>query len=576
MQKLRWLAILMGVTILGITGFQGYWLNDNYEREKQNLEIKTNSLFHQTILRLQSSKLNLNKLVLQFDSVADPAGANVLVRPRTSSKMKDSLRPVRKDPPITMINLLQEKIRTSGGDTGKTRAYIISGKNGPIQKIGTDSLPGIHHGNFNSKIESIDITSDSFFHQEVDREMKRSKSKTPGKIVTITYDGNNRKADSVFANMPEGVVIENHGQPMMDGEEIFTRRMPSEMRQNKAVFRFLSNVDSISVKDSVTVREVALAYNDKLKAEKIKGLAFAVSRLDSSFANSPSPNEVTIGFAQPLVYHLSLENKVSYILKKLSLPILFSILLVGITVISFVLLYRNLVKQKRLSELKNEFISNITHELKTPIATVGVAIEALKNFNAIQDPQRTKEYLDISQNELQRLSLLVDKVLKLSMFEKKEMELKKEQFDCKQLTEEVMNSMRVQFEKYHAKVGLYAEGDNFIVDADKLHITSVIYNLLDNALKYSRENPVIDVLLKANPENIELSVRDNGIGIESAYKEKIFDKFFRVPTGDKHNIKGYGLGLSYVAEVIKRHQGNVRVESELGKGSTFVAKFPYA
>jgi len=397
MQKLRWLAILMGVTILGITGFQGYWLNDNYEREKQNLEIKTNSLFHQTILRLQSSKLNLNKLVLQFDSVADPAGANVLVRPRTSSKMKDSLRPVRKDPPITMINLLQEKIRTSGGDTGKTRAYIISGKNGPIQKIGTDSLPGIHHGNFNSKIESIDITSDSFFHQEVDREMKRSKSK--------------------FANMPEGVVIENHGQPMMDGEEIFTRRMPSEMRQNKAVFRFLSNVDSISVKDSVTVREVALAYNDKLKAEKIKGLAFAVSRLDSSFANSPSPNEVTIGFAQPLVYHLSLENKVSYILKKLSLPILFSILLVGITVISFVLLYRNLVKQKRLSELKNEFISNITHELKTPIATVGVAIEALKNFNAIQDPQRTKEYLDISQNELQRLSLLVDKVLKLSMFE---------------------------------------------------------------------------------------------------------------------------------------------------------------
>jgi len=226
--------------------------------------------------------------------------------------------------------------------------------------------------------------------------------------------------------------------------------------------------------------------------------------------------------------------------------------------------------------LKNEFISNITHELKTPIATVGVAIEALKNFNAIHDPERTREYLDISQNELQRLGLLVDKVLKLSMFEKKEMELKKEHFDCKQLTEEVMNSMRLQFEKYHAKVNLRTTGDNFIVEADKLHITSVIYNLLDNALKYSRENPVIDVLLKSNPDNIEFSVSDNGIGIPPAYKEKVFDKFFRVPTGDKHNIKGYGLGLSYVAEVIKRHQGNVQVESELGKGSTFTAKFPYA
>ena len=270
-----------------------------------------------------------------------------------------------------------------------------------------------------------------------------------------------------------------------------------------------------------------------------------------------------------------MENKVSYILKQLTLPVLFSVLLVGITVLSFVLLYRNLVRQKRLAELKNEFISNITHELKTPIATVSVAIEALKNFNAIDDPQRTKEYLDISQNELQRLSLLVDKVLKLSMFEKKEMELKKEQFDYRQLVLEVMNSMRLQFEKYHAIVNLHTKGDNFIVEADKLHITSVIYNLLDNALKYSKENPVIDVQLKANPESIELSVSDNGIGIASAYKEKIFDKFFRVPTGDKHNIKGYGLGLSYVAEVIKRHQGDVQVESELGKGSTFTARFPY-
>jgi two-component system phosphate regulon sensor histidine kinase PhoR len=161
------------------------------------------------------------------------------------------------------------------------------------------------------------------------------------------------------------------------------------------------------------------------------------------------------------------------------------------------------------------------------------------------------------------------------MFEKKEMELKKEQFDCKQLAEEVMNSMRLQFEKYHAKANLHTEGENFVVEADKLHITSVIYNLLDNALKYSKENPVIDVQLKSNAEFIEFSVSDNGIGIAPAYKEKVFDKFFRVPTGDKHNIKGYGLGLSYVSEVIRRHHGKVYVESELGKGSTFTATVPY-
>jgi two-component system phosphate regulon sensor histidine kinase PhoR len=325
----------------------------------------------------------------------------------------------------------------------------------------------------------------------------------------------------------------------------------------------------------VTIKEITASYTAKLKEEKMDNLAFSVSRLDSSHSNSPDLNEVTIGFTKPMSFRLTLENKVSYLLKKLTLPILFSLFLVGITIVSFVLLYRNVVKQRRLAELKNEFISNITHELKTPIATVGVAIEALKNFNAMHDPQRTKEYLDISQNELQRLSLLVDKVLKLSMFEKNEMELKKEQFDYRQLVEEVMNSMKLQFEKYHAKVNLHTEGENFIVEADKLHITSVVYNLLDNALKYSKENPVIDVQLTATPESIGLSVSDNGIGIEPAYKEKIFDKFFRVPTGDKHNIKGYGLGLSYVAEVIKRHHGNIQVESELGKGSTFTARFPF-
>jgi len=263
-------------------------------------------------------------------------------------------------------------------------------------------------------------------------------------------------------------------------------------------------------------------------------------------------------------------------LDRLKLPILFSLLLIGLTVASFVLLYRNMIKQKRLAELKNDLISNISLELKTPIATVGVAIEALKNFNAIHDPARTKEYLDISQNELQRLNLLVDKVLKLSIFEKKEIELKKERFDYKQLTSEIMNSMRLQFEKYHAKVSLHTEGESFYIDADKLHITSVVYNLLDNALKYSKENPAIDVQLKTSEEHIVLSVQDNGIGIPPEYKGKVFDKFFRVPTGDRHNIKGYGLGLSYVAEVVKRHKGEITVDSEPGKGSTFTVRLPLA
>jgi two-component system phosphate regulon sensor histidine kinase PhoR len=284
-------------------------------------------------------------------------------------------------------------------------------------------------------------------------------------------------------------------------------------------------------------------------------------------------NKITIGFSHPVTYELKLGNSFVYLLKKIISPILFSLFLVGVTVLSFALLYRNLLKQRRLAEIKNEFISNITHELKTPIATVGVAIEALRNFNAGNDPQRTKEYLDISQNELHRLSLLVDKVLKLSMFENKEIELKYELFDLKDVVEEVVSSMRLQVEKNHATVSVNKEGDTNL-KADKLHLLSVVYNLLDNALKYGNGNTAIKIEMKEKGNDIEFSIADNGIGISQEYKEKVFEKFFRVPSGDTHNTKGYGLGLSYVAHVVQKHNGKIDIESQPGLGTKFIIILP--
>ena len=284
-------------------------------------------------------------------------------------------------------------------------------------------------------------------------------------------------------------------------------------------------------------------------------------------------NEVTIGFARPVKYKLELGNTMPFLLKRISLPIIFSFILLGISILSFTLLYRNMQQQRRLAELKNEFISNITHELKTPIATVGVAIEALKNFNALQDPQRTREYLDISSNELQRLSLLVDKVLKLSMFEKKEIELRIETLDLTTLAEEVEASMRLQLEKQHAQLTLTHSGDTTL-QGDRLHLLSVIFNLVDNALKYSTGAPSIQIELTGTEKDVQLSVKDNGIGIASEYQEKIFEKFFRVPTGDTHNAKGYGLGLSYAAHVVKKHGGIISVDSQPGLGTRFTVIIP--
>lgn len=336
-------------------------------------------------------------------------------------------------------------------------------------------------------------------------------------------------------------------------------------------FNMLYDVDSLQ--DSLRITEIDSAYRKVLQKEKLN-VPFTIIKMDSTDETDERDfKQITVGFAHPVVYKLELGNTFPYLIRQIAQPIIFSILLLGITILSFVLLYKNLLRQRKLAEVKNEFISNITHELKTPIATVGVAIEALKNFNAIDDPQRTREYLDISQNELQRLGLLVDKVLKLSMFEKKEVELKYEMVDLKGVVDEVVSSLKLQLEKHRARVSVTKEGDTIIL-ADRLHLLSVVFNLLDNAVKYSKEDPSIQVDLKERNGNVVMSVTDNGIGIAPEYKDKVFDKFFRIPHGDTHNAKGYGLGLSYVAQVIQKHNGTIAIESQPGIGTKFTITLP--
>lgn len=346
------------------------------------------------------------------------------------------------------------------------------------------------------------------------------------------------------------------------------------------VFRYFT-AGRAGVNEPLGVKEVDSAYGKELQKTGITvpyTIHMREGKEDELKKDAPpgvlKTNFIFVGLSKPYAYQASFGSAMGYILNKLKLPIIVGVLLVAVTILSFVFLYRNLLAQQRLAAIKNEFIGNITHELKTPIATVNVAIEALRNFDALQNPLRTREYLDISALELQRLSMLVDKVLKLSMFENREIELKKEQVGLHQLAAEVISGMKLQMEKAGAIVQLTKQGDDFTIKADKLHITSVLYNLLDNALKYSSGNPAITVHLGRDSHFVIISVADNGIGIPAAYKDKVFDKFFRVPSNNHHNIKGYGLGLSYVQHIVMQHGGVISVDSTEGKGSTFTIKLP--
>ena len=382
----------------------------------------------------------------------------------------------------------------------------------------------------------------------------------------------NQKIESMIDVVMNRVNDTNHkkivfSSKIADSLRMLNRTFPG---RRDRMLQFLFDLDSLQ--DSVKVRELDSAYQKHLEEQNIE-IPYSISRVATRETKEPVFNEVTLGFRNPITYRLDIEGRNSFVLKRIAIPILFSLFLVAFTALSFSLLYRNLLRQNRLSEIKNEFISNITHELKTPIATVSVAIEALRSFNANMDPERTKEYLDISSNELQRLSLLVDKVLKLSMFEKREIELQYEPLDMRSLVDEVTASLRLQFEKHHAEVNITSSGDTTL-EADRLHLVSVIFNMLDNALKYSTGTPKINVNIVGEEKKVNLVIEDSGIGIPEEYRGRIFEKFFRVPTGNLHNAKGYGLGLSYVSHVINKHKGTINVESIPGDGSKFIISLP--
>ncbi|MCB0665757.1 MAG: HAMP domain-containing histidine kinase [Saprospiraceae bacterium] len=272
-------------------------------------------------------------------------------------------------------------------------------------------------------------------------------------------------------------------------------------------------------------------------------------------------------------YYLEIQPNSGIILKKITGQIAFVFFTFLITSAAFFFSYRTLQKQRHLTVLKNDLISNISHELRTPISTVKVALEALDRFSADEDHSRRKEYLEISKSELDRLDLLVDNVLRVSL-DDREKAYKMERFSLKELIDEILHTMQLQFEKAGVKIDYQTRVDTAFILGDRMHITSVLYNLLDNAIKYSRGVPEIKMELKESTDKISLSVADQGLGIPKVYLSKIFERFFRVPTGDIHNTKGYGLGLSYVSDVIKKHGGSIKVKSVAGQGSEFTINFP--
>jgi len=265
------------------------------------------------------------------------------------------------------------------------------------------------------------------------------------------------------------------------------------------------------------------------------------------------------------------------LLKKMTFILSLSFSLLAICAFSLTHMILIFFRQKKITEIRNDFMNNITHELKTPISAVSVALELLQDEGTVMNETEKKEYFGLAGNQLKRLTLLVDKVLKIAAFEKGEVKIHLQRFAVKPWLEDIVNSFKLILEPIQAKAVVTVYPEDMEIKADRTHLTNVVQNLVDNAIKYSDKNKshiYIQVNAWENETHYFLDVQDNGIGIPFMHAPRVFDKFFRVPTGDEHETKGYGLGLSYVKEIIDLHGGEIDLESTYRTGTRFKISIP--
>jgi two-component system phosphate regulon sensor histidine kinase PhoR len=280
-------------------------------------------------------------------------------------------------------------------------------------------------------------------------------------------------------------------------------------------------------------------------------------------------------FAQPRMLAIYFPNERGFILKSMWIMLILSALFILFIILLFYYSITTIFRQKQLSEVKNDFISNMTHELKTPISTISLACEVLTDEAVAKTKERTDRYVTMIREENKRLGVLVENVLQTAILDKGNFKLKPVPVDLHEIIRQAIGSVQLSVDKKEGEIIAELKAEMPELLADRTHIQNVVYNLLDNAIKYTPKNPVIRIFTQNMPGTIEFCVQDNGIGISRENQKRIFEKLYRVPTGNIHDVKGFGLGLSYVKAIVEKHGGQVWVESEAGRGSRFHVSLPF-
>jgi len=534
-KSMKWITVLMTCAVVGLLAFQGYWINNVIEVGKKTfkhtaheaLHAVTNELEQQEILYTAEQKLKFNQrgvTVVSHDSVrfisknanTPPIKDKVFITEETVKKLFFNTDTIDLRDPQFALEFDSE------GRLGKLREG---------QFIDEDVMIEISRSK--SQIDTVEI-----YDQKLQQKIEKVRE----------------KSEMVMVVLNELISKERNIQNRISKEQLDT--LIARGLKNRGL-----DTDFAYGVYNDQSKELLLSSTDKYEDQLLK----------SNYRSKLFKSDVV---DQHNYLTLYFPDKGFFIFKKVLISLIASLALILIIVYCYGYAIYIIKKQKQISEIKNDFINNMTHEFKTPISTVSLACEALRDKDVQKNEKFIERYIGIINDENARLGTQVEKVLQMATLDKKDFKLKLERLDIHEIIENAIQNINLQVEKRGGSIHKKLKADRRKVVADELHLTNIIYNLLDNANKYSKENPDITIATYNENGGISVSVADKGIGMSKEVVSKIFDKFYRVPTGNLHDVKGFGLGLAYVKTMLEALGGRIDVKSSMGKGSEFEIYLP--
>ena len=463
---------------------------------------------------------------------------------------------------LNQYNILKDSIG-KGPDRNQLLDFVLVQKN----KVTNETV--IYSNNIIAEDYNINL---SLFDKKKDS-LRKVQSYSSTRRTEI-YSGNKIDNSSIQKNTTPDITIEKSGT--------------TELLAKAQFDLFYGDIaETKPLKDRVSKEKLSKMLEDELKQYEVKtpfefgiysdGLATKI-RSDNFKFDKNSTFETPI-FADnegksKFQLLVSFPEKKKFLFSELISITVLSVTFTLIIIIAYASALNQLIKQRQISEIKTDFINNMTHEFKTPIATINLALDAIRNPKVIEDTEKVHRYLQMIRDENKRMHAQVENVLRISKLEKKELEINKEPIDVHTIVEDAVEHVNLIIEDREGIINTHFNATRTTTLLNDVHFTNVIVNVLDNAIKYSPEKPIIDIYTENVKDFVLIKIKDQGQGMSKVAQKRIFEKFYREHTGDLHNVKGHGLGLAYVKRIIDDHNGQIFVESEKGKGSTFIIKLP--